>query len=279
MMVAAHEGGAWVDKSFRSLARDPWNKLKVYFCLRMIEVEHESDHRARLLVGLADARKRMDPVLALILCEAALKLAPQDTALLQQVRSLLSTMSSGSTQVGRPDEPAVESRVAGGPDTRTSAVSEEGHRRAGRAERRRAEDKRQREDEERRRREDEERRRREDEERRRREDEERRRREDEERKRREKEASIRAEIRNLGYAAYLRKQLVAQGVEASVLSTLEGFQSNPRGMVQFLELVRLKRALAEPAWFECFRLLEEAMVLADPKDPALEALRALALSS
>ena len=74
---------------FRSLAQDPWNKLKLYLCLRVIERIPSPGKRARLLVELANVRKAFDPAVALDLAEAAIRTAPTDAAVQAQIDSMI----------------------------------------------------------------------------------------------------------------------------------------------------------------------------------------------
>ena len=195
-----------MEKSFRALARDPWNRLKVYVCLRMIESEESDGERARQLVALARARRAMDPVLGVLLCEAALRASPRDDAVLEGVRTFLTDV----------DPQAVGTRKA--------------------------------------------------------EAEERARREAEERARREAEESLRAEIRNIGYPAYLRRLFVARAVPEASLAMMQGFQPGLLGMVQFLEFLKLKGSVPESVWHAVRSEFEQAVRLVDPADSNLEAL-------
>ncbi len=227
-----------MEKSFRALARDPWNRLKVYVCLRMIESEESDGERARQLVALARARRAMDPVLGVLLCEAALRASPRDDAVLEGVRTFLTDV----------DPQAVGTRKAEAEERARREAEERAHREA------------------------EERARREAEERARREAEERARREAEERARREAEESLRAEIRNIGYPAYLRRLFVARAVPEASLAMMQGFQPGLLGMVQFLEFLKLKGSVPESVWHAVRSEFEQAVRLVDPADSNLEAL-------
>jgi hypothetical protein len=172
----------------------------------MIESEESDGERARQLVALARARRAMDPVLGVLLCEAALRASPRDDAVLEGVRTFLTDV----------DPQAVGTRKA--------------------------------------------------------EAEERARREAEERARREAEESLRAEIRNIGYPAYLRRLFVARAVPEASLAMMQGFQPGLLGMVQFLEFLKLKGSVPESVWHAVRSEFEQAVRLVDPADSNLEAL-------
>ena len=233
----------------------------------MIESECEPTERSRMLVELADVRKKIDPVLSLMLCEAALKTSPKSQNVLGSIRAVL-----GSISLNGGVEPMVmDSAFGAGPGMTQSgaaaaAASDAAKRANQEAQVRETERVRlEAEQHERLRREAEERERL----RIRRELEER------DRLRRVAEDAKRLEIKSRGYAGYLKGWLASRSVPPAVLEILDGFQATPMAMVQFLELVRLKGLLSDALWTEARRELEEAVGLADPSSPALAAVRHL----
>jgi hypothetical protein len=186
-----------MEKSFRSLAQDPWNKLKIYFCLRKIEENHAPVERSTLLLQVAKAKRATDPVLALLLCEAALKSTPEESVVIDAAREVLREW-----------------------------LPDEGEKQA--ALRRKAHD------------------------------------------------STRQSIAKLGIDGYFRQLAEAKGIGDDVLSGFQGYQPSWQGVIQFLELLKLKNAIPVELWASIRDEVEATLADLEPDHPDLGRIRHLA---
>lgn len=185
-----------MEKSFRSLAQDPWNKLKIYFCLRAIEENPSPVERSMLFLQVAKAKRATDPVLALLLCEAALKLTPEESATVDAAREVLRDW-----------------------------MPVEGEKEAS--------------------------------------------------QRRALHEAVRQLIAKQGVDGYFRQLAEAHGVGDEVLSGFQGYQPSWHGIIQFLELLKLKNTIPAEIWVSIRNELEATLAELEPDHPALGRIRLL----
>ncbi len=240
-----------MEKSLNTLSHDPWNKLKVYVALRLIEQEKSEEDRARLLLHLARERKGVDPQMTLDLCEAALRTCPKSPRIGNQVEQLIadwvprpSSAAAAKPQKGKEKAGVLRTvlrpkkKKEAFPDTVESSderspvpakAKQAAPQRSALAEL--------------------------------------------QAQRKEMVAKTKASLKSHGIDGFTQELLASKGITKAVSSEIEGFQPNWIGMVQFVDYLQSKGALSVTQFVDIIEELEQVLLLVDPKNSALERLK------